>query len=122
MGECMNLMYLIATQPWFFGELTEQQSNELLAFQSLGTFLVRYSVAREGVFTISYVSPPQSKEDTEKYGADALLVYHERFEGIQAAGLINKVKEFTEKHKLRKLKGRFVPCKGRPDIFTRLTS
>jgi len=103
MGTCLNLMLRIVSTDWFFGAVTEQGANELLAYQEAGTFIVRYSARQKGVFTISYV--------TKEKGLNSLAVYHVRFNNTQAAGLEEEVKKFKSKNNLKKA------CPGRPDIF-----
>jgi len=108
MGTCLSLMLVVVSQEWFFGALTEQGSNELLAYQDAGTYLVRYSARQKGVFTISYVA--------KEKGQSSLIVYHSRFNNTQAAGLVDEVKRFKNKLGLKRA------CPGRPDIFVSVSN
>jgi len=99
-------MHLLVSQDWYFGDLNEQESNELLAYQEIGTFLVRYSQAQKKVFTVSWVA----RDPTSK----APVVTHQRLYSVVASGLVNTLKAFKKKAKLGNA------CPGRPDIFIRV--
>jgi len=99
----LTTMHTLVTQDWYFGDYNEQEANELLAYQSIGTFLVRYSQTSKKVFTVSWVE----KDKVSK----APIVSHQRLSTVAATGLVNAIKSFKKKAGLN------LACPGRPDIF-----
>jgi len=47
----------VVSQPWFHGLISAEDSERLLHNKPVGTFLVRFSTAAFGVFTVSKGSP-----------------------------------------------------------------
>jgi len=45
----------ITQEPWFQGDLSAQETDEMLADQPRGTFLVRFSSAKAGALALSFV-------------------------------------------------------------------
>lgn len=47
----------ITEQPWFQGDLNSSETEELLAGEPRGTYLVRFSSAKAGALALSFVLP-----------------------------------------------------------------
>jgi len=50
----------LSKQPWFFGDISREESEELLKGQPVGTFLVRFSTNQPGCYAVSFVGPEQT--------------------------------------------------------------
>jgi len=91
----------LASEDWFFGDLDQYAANDRLAVEDLGTFLIRFSQAQQGVFTISYVG----KKD------GVCEVIHERLTGVPPGRLIPCIAKLKQKGVVK------APCKNRPAIY-----
>jgi len=91
----------LASEDWFFGDLDQYLANDRLAVEELGTFLIRFSQAQQGVFTISYVGKT----------AGVCEVIHERLTGVPPGRLIACIGKLKQKGVVK------APCKNRPAIL-----
>jgi len=104
----LTILVDILKQDWFWGNQSETDADNVLAFSEPGTFLVRLSQTTKGVFTLSWV---EIKDDSPVIKHERITQYAEVL-----VKLVNKLVE-TKKKKDSKTKTLRIPAPGRPDKY-----
>jgi len=106
----LKTIHELVCADWFFGQVTQDGAADLLMFESVGTFLVRFSQLTTGIrgqFTLSYVA---------KDSVGTSVVHHLRLGEVDPSRICPHIKFLTSSKTKKKLISRPCPT-GRPTTF-----